>query len=80
MTERLAFCVEIDGFRSVVFAETAAKAKWIAVSSYWDAFGKTAGWPCDAVYRLPRYDNNPLRDGKRTPWTEDYVQDRQIGG
>lgn len=75
--ERIAFAVEIHDMEAIVFAETPAKAKWIAVKGYWEAYGKN-GWPADLrVVRCPRYDGNPLRNDKRVPWTRDYVENMQ---
>ena len=72
--ERIAFGVEIHNMTAIVFAETAAKARWIAVKHYWDAYGKDGYWPCPVSWRIPKYDNNPLKDQGRKCWTEDHVR------
>lgn len=77
MSDRVAFSVEINNMRAIVFAETKAKAKWIAVRGYWDAYGKN-GWPRSTVRREPRFDKNPLREGERVPWTQDHVESYQL--
>jgi hypothetical protein len=74
--ERVAFGVEIRSMTAIVFAETPAKAKWIAVRGYWDAYGQN-GWPSLKVWREPRFNGNPLKNGKRVPWTKDYVESCQ---
>ncbi len=72
----LAWFVEVDSMTCVVFAATAAKAKWIAVKGYRDAgYGNRGTWPPTSVGRRERYDKSPLRHQKPRPWTEDYVQD-----
>ena len=72
--QRVAYFVEIHGYECIVFAETAAKARWIGVRSFWDAFGKN-GWPRPTSQRAPRYDRSPLAAGERIPFTLDYVED-----
>ena len=76
MDDRVAFSVEIHNMTAIVFAETKAKAKWIAVRGYWNAFGKN-GWPRLTAWREPRFDKNPLREGERVPWTRDHVENYQ---
>jgi len=67
-----AYEVTLYDFISICFAETPAKAKWIAVSGYWDTYGKN-GWPDVSVRREPQFDNSPLKNGKCVPWTRDHV-------
>ena len=70
----LAFEVEVNGFVTVVFAESAAKAKWIAVAGYWDAYGKNQGWPELHCRREPLFDGHPLAKQGRKCWGPDYVR------
>jgi hypothetical protein len=56
----------------LIFAATKAKAKWIAVRSYWDAYGRN-GWPRPTAGRAERYDDSALRLQPPRAWTEDYV-------
>jgi hypothetical protein len=72
----LAFMVEIEDMTTIVFATTAAKARWIAVKGYWEAFGRN-GWPRPQSGRIPKYDNSPLRFKGRKCWTEDHVREMQ---
>lgn len=53
-----AWDVEISSMSCIVFATTKAKARWIAVKSYWEAFGRNKAWPTCSVGR------RPLLDGK----------------
>ena len=48
--------VEIHHMSCIVFAATKPKARWIAVRSYWDAFGRTPNWPTCSVARRPHLD------------------------
>jgi hypothetical protein len=75
MTDNLlAFEVEINYHGCVVFAETEAKAKWKAVKSYWEAFGRTSYWPTCSIKRNPRYDKfNRKEEGNI--WSRDIVED-----
>ncbi len=58
--KRLAWEVEINGLSCIVFAETKAKARWIAVHSYREAYGHGRGyWPPRlTVVRRPHLDNH----------------------
>ena len=76
MVDRIAFGVEIEDMTAIVFAESKAKAKWIAVMGYWSAYGKN-GWPRPTAWREPKFDGNPLKDGARSPWTREYVENFQ---
>lgn len=53
--------VEIHYMSCIVFAPTKAKARWIAVKSYWSAFGRRPNWPNCTVAR------RPWLDGKGEP-------------
>jgi hypothetical protein len=59
-----------------LLATTKAKAQWIAVKSYWEAYGRRHGeWPRARAVRAERYDNSHLRLEKRQQaWSEDYVR------
>lgn len=72
----LAWEVELSDMRCFVFAATRAKAQWIAVKSYWEAYGRRHGeWPRARAFRAERYDNSHLRLEKRQQaWSEDYVR------
>ena len=58
----------------IVFAATKAKAKWLAVKAYWDAYGRD-GWPRPTAGRAERYDDSALRFREARAWTEDFVRD-----
>ncbi len=69
----LAWEVEIHSMRCIVFAATKAKAKWIAVKGYWEAYGKN-GWPNPTAGRAELYDRSALRShAKQRAWSEDHV-------
>ena len=59
----VAWEVEINGLRCVVFAITQRKAQWIATKHYWNAFGRgrKGEWPRAKAWREPRHDNSALR-------------------
>lgn len=70
---RVAWLVEVNDCRCVVFSPTRARAKWIAVQAYWDAYGRR-GWPQVKTARAERYDSSQLRDDvKPGPWIEEFV-------
>jgi hypothetical protein len=72
---RKAFIVEIDHLTCVVFATSAAKAKWIAVRSYWAAgFGRRDLWPRPRAARQPGYDRCELASRAERCWDEDEVR------
>lgn len=71
----LAWRVEIYDKPCIVFAATQAKAKWIAVKSYWNAFGRSKVWPRPKASRAQIYDNSALRLQKPQAWSEEYVRD-----
>jgi hypothetical protein len=60
----VAWEVEIDYMSCVVFATTKPKARWLAVKSYWDAFGRTRAWPHSSIARRPYYDRFPNPEKK----------------
>ena len=71
----LAWTVEIHSMTCVVFAATRAKAKWIAVKAYWEAYGRN-GWPNPICNRAECYDRSVLRhEAKHVPFSEEYVMD-----
>lgn len=72
---KLAFAVEINSMTCVVFAINAAKARWIAVKSYWEAgYGRGPGtWPNPKAKRVPRLDSSPLKDAEQKSWSPDYA-------
>jgi hypothetical protein len=69
----VAWGVEIHDGNAIVFAETKAKARWIAVKAYWDAYGRN-GWPRAVAWREPRFDQSALKDKEQRAWTRDYVE------
>ena len=69
----VAWEVEINCLSCVVFAATKAKAKWLAVKSYWDAYSRTQAWPHTSVARRPEYDHFPHRQPKA--YSPEYVRD-----
>jgi hypothetical protein len=68
----VAWEVEINYMSCVVFAATKAKAKWLAVKSYWDAYGRSKAWPNASVARQPLYDRFPHREPKA--YSPEYVR------
>ena len=65
---------------AIVFAATRQKAKWVAVSSYWEAYPPwwRGEWPSISIGRAGEYDH--LADEKRfgvwhRAWGEDYLRD-----
>lgn len=79
MSELLAFEVEIQGMRVVVFAWTAAKARWLAVKDYRAAgYGTRGDWPRPESHRLPEYDDHSLKLQGPHCWAPSYVRERGI--
>jgi hypothetical protein len=60
----VAWEVEINYMPCVVFAATKAKAKWTAVKSYWEAYGKNGSWPHCSIARRPAHDSYPGEPGR----------------
>jgi hypothetical protein len=71
----LAWTVEIHSMTCVVFAETKARAQWLATKSYWAAYGNSGQWPRAKAWRAECYDNSVLRFHERRAWSEDHVID-----
>jgi len=70
----LAWDVEIHDLHCIVFAETKAKAQWVATKSYWEAYGRRKGeWPRARAVRAPRHDNSRLGLEPPKAYSEDYV-------
>lgn len=68
----VAWEIEINYMSCVVFAATKAKAKWLAVKSYWEAYGDRRSWPHTNVARRPQYDRFPYREPKA--YSPEYVR------
>ncbi len=48
----VAYRIDINSMSGVAFATTQAKARWIAVSSYWEAgYGRKGLWPSVSAAR-----------------------------
>jgi hypothetical protein len=73
MSVRVAFEVELNEAICVVFAATAAKARWIAVRSYWDANGRRRTWPAVKSKRAPHLDTSPLCRQTAIAWCLEHV-------
>lgn len=59
----LAYRVTIDDMSCIVFAPTPAKARWMAIKSYWEAgYGRPRVWPRPSAVRTPHYDCHPASD------------------
>lgn len=72
---RLAFEVDIQFMRCIVFAATPAKARWIAVRSFWDAgYGCKGQWPNAKAVRVPRLDASSLREREAKAWVPEYAE------
>ena len=67
--------VEINYMSCVVFAPTRAKAKWLAVKAYWDAYSRTLGWPNISIARRPAYDHFPFKHDGPKAYTPEYVRE-----
>lgn len=70
--EKVAWNVEIHDMHCIVFATTKAKAKWIAVKAYWEAYGRNM-WPRPVAGREPRFDKSALRNEPPKAYSEDHV-------
>ena len=66
----LAWEVEIHSMRCICFATTKAKAQWIAIKAYWEAYGKNE-WPRAVASRAERHDKNPKRFEKPKAYSEE---------
>lgn len=70
----LAWEVEINAMRCIVFAATRDKAKWVAVKAYREAYGGgRKEWPNPAAVRAPRFESSLLRNEPPRAWSESYV-------
>ncbi len=77
-TERLAWIVELEEHRCLVFAATWAKAKWAAVAAWREAgYGTDGRWPFLKGGRSERHDCNLLKDVEPHCWNLDYAEDWQ---
>lgn len=56
-TPVVAWEVEINYSSCIVFAATKPKARWTAVKSYWQAYGRDGVWPHCSVARRPMHDS-----------------------
>lgn len=76
MSELVAWSVEIDSMTCVVFATTKPKARWLAVSAYWEAgYGRKRMWPRPVAWREPRFDKSALNGGEiGRAYTREYVE------
>jgi len=73
--ELLAWEVDIRSMTCIVFAPTKPKARWIAVKSYWDAFGHRKGeWPNAVAKRRPTLDSFHRKHEKQQAWVPEYVE------
>ena len=70
----LAWEVEIHAMKCIVFTTTKAKAQWLAVKAYWEAYSRD-GWPQAKAIRAERYDTSALRNQGRRAWCPEYVRD-----
>jgi len=68
----VAWEVEINYMSCIVFAETKAKAKWVAVKSYWAAYGRNGTWPHCDIARRPFHDSFPGEPGRA--YSPEYVR------
>ena len=72
----VAWSVEIDSMSCVVFAATAAKARYVAVRAYWEAgYGSRRTWPRAVAWREPRFDASPLKARPNNCYCREYVQE-----
>lgn len=67
----LAWDVELNDMHCIVFAETAAKARWTAVRAYWEAYEKR-GWPSVHAVRRPFLDTFPNKQPRKA-YCPEYV-------
>jgi hypothetical protein len=69
----VAWEVEINYLSCVAFAPTKAKARWLAIKAYWDAYSRTKGWPNTSIARRPQWDRLP--HFTRKAYSPEYVRD-----
>ena len=70
----VAWRVDLNDMHCIVFAATKAKAQWIAVKSYWEAYERRRGvWPRATAARIPLHDKSPLRFDPPRAYCEEYV-------
>jgi hypothetical protein len=72
-SEVVAWEIEINYMSCVVFAATKAKAKWLAVKSYWSAYSRSGSWPHTSIVRRPQYDRFPHL-GEAKAFSPEYVR------
>lgn len=73
LVQPVAWEVEIHSMSCIVFAATKAKAKWLAVKAYWDAYSRNGSWPSTSVARRPFYDKFPHRNEAKA-YSPEYVR------
>ena len=79
MGELLAYEVRIDGMRGIVFAESHAKARYIAALAYWDAgWCSRKVWPRIKSFRVPRYDGHPAAQRGPRAWSHEYLDEAGV--
>lgn len=72
----VAWRVELNGWTGICFAVSASKAKWTAVKSYWEAFGRRKGeWPRPTAARAKAHDESAMNTerNKGRMFGEEYV-------
>lgn len=71
----LGWDVKLYEMSCVVFAKSAAQARWLAVKGWRDAgYGGRRQWPTVSARRNPRYDGFYRKTEGRC-WTPEYVRD-----
>lgn len=74
-SNRVAWSIDLNDMSCIVFAPTSAKARYIAVRGYWDAYGKRKGeWPRATAKREPRFDKSAVLFPQNIPYSRDYVE------
>jgi len=72
--KRVAWVVEIRGMTAYAFTETRARAQWLAVKSYRNAFTDRRGeWPRASASRAPRFDRHRYVKEPQRCWAEDQL-------
>ncbi len=71
--QKVAWRVRLNDMSCIVFASTAPKARWIAVRSYWDAYGRRQSWPSINAVRAPIYDKRPEAEMATKAYSEEYL-------
>jgi len=77
-----AYRIQLNDHFGIVFAETSAKARWLAVSSYREAYS-SKGFPLTLLSkRVPEYDKYPdsFSEGCEHFWKSCFLNENEVRG